>query len=131
MPGYVITAVFEVDRGKIRCGRDVLAAAWGRGHRFSYCDGRTLTLVAEVRAPDRARAFEAVLSRVERLPAEIGRFLPPPSTLRVQMVVPEEKVVAGAVGRGPDCMIAESAARVAARLRATRAALAELESGSP
>jgi hypothetical protein len=128
MPGYVITAVFEVGGGKIRLGRDVLAAGWGRGHRFSYCDGRMLTLVADVTAADRAQGFELVLSRAERLWVELGgEPLHPPVTLRVQTVVPEEKVVAGAVGRGPDGLIAGSAARVAARLRATRAALADLE----
>ncbi|HEY6793377.1 MAG TPA: hypothetical protein VI248_01700 [Kineosporiaceae bacterium] len=128
MRGYVITAVFEVNGGKIRLGRDVLASAWGHGHRFSYCDGRMLTLVVEVRASDGTHAFEALLSRSERLWAELGgEPLPPPVTLRVQSVVPEEKVVAGAVGRGPDRLIAESAAKVAARLRATRAALASLD----
>jgi hypothetical protein len=128
MPGYVITAVFEVAGGKIRLGRDVLAPGWGPGHRFSYCDGRMLTLVAEVRAPEPGYAFELMLSRAEQLWVDLGAEpLPPPETLRVQTVVPEEKVVAGAVGRGPDRFIAESAAKVAARLRATRAALADLE----
>jgi len=128
MPGYVITAVFEVEGGKIRLGRDVLSPWWGRGHRFSYCDGRTLTLVVEVAAPGRSQAFESVLGRVEGLWTELGGDpLPPPSTVRLQTVLPEEKVVAGAVGRGPDGVIAEATARLTAQLRATRSALGELE----
>jgi hypothetical protein len=127
MPGYVITAVFDVGGGSIPAG-DVSRCGWGGGLRFASCQGGVLTLVVEVAAPDRAHAFEEVLSHAERQwVAAGGSALPPPSTLRVQAVVPHERVLAGPVGRGPDRMIAESAARVAARLRATRTALAELE----
>ena len=132
MPGYVITVVFEVGGGRVRTGRDVLRAAWGRGHRFSYCDGTTLVLVVERRAAGRADAFDSVLARAEQLWVEAGgERLPPPCRVRVEAVVPEPKVVGGAVGRGPDGLFADSAARIAARLRATRAALAELEELSP
>jgi hypothetical protein len=133
MPGYVVTAVFEVGGGKVPTGRDVLAAHWGPGHRFSYCDGNTLTLVAEVVSPRVADAFETVLSRAEqRWQGRTGHQLPAPSILRMQTSVPPEiKVAAGAVGRGPDGLIAESAAQLAGRLRATRAALADLERRMP
>src|SRR5437773_6477621 len=50
-------------RSKFPLGQDVLATIWGTGHRFSYCDGRMLTLVVELVATDRAAAFESVLSR--------------------------------------------------------------------
>jgi hypothetical protein len=127
MPGYVITAVFEVDGGPIPTG-DVLGSGWNGGRRFSSCVDGVLTLVVEVRAESRAHAFESVLSRAEeRWVAAGGRPLPPPTTLQVRAVVPQEQVLAGPVGRGPDRVLAESAARVAARLRATRAALAELD----
>jgi hypothetical protein len=125
----VITAVFEVVGGKLPLGPDVLATAWGRRHRFSYCDGRMLTLVVEQSAADRGGAFEAVLSTAERLWLEAtGNTLSAPSTFRVQTVVmPQERVSAGAAGRSPDDVIGSSVGRRLARLRATRRALSELE----
>lgn len=129
MPGYVVTAVFELDGGSVRAGQDLLPAAWGSGHRFSYCDGRLLTLVVEVQEPSRAEAFEAVLEAVDRHWAQLGGDpLPTPASVRIEPVVPQVKRLRGPVGDGPDCLIAESAACVAARLRATRAALSDLES---
>jgi hypothetical protein len=129
MPGYVVTAVYDVSGARIPSGREVLADEWGPGHRFSYCDGRVLTLVAEAWAADRAPALAAVLSRAERLWRDGGGDpLPAPTSLRIQAVVPHAEPVPGAVGRGPDRVFAESTARLAARLRATRAALADLES---
>ena len=102
MPGYVITSVFEVSGGKTPLGADVLAQAWGTGHRFSYCDGRMLTLVVELTAVDRASAFEALLSRAELVWTGLGHPpLPPPITLRVQGAVAGESVVAGIVGTEP------------------------------
>jgi hypothetical protein len=103
MPGFVITSVFEVPGGKFPLGQDVLATIWGTGHRFSYCDGRMLTLVVELVATDRAAAFESVLSRVEQLWPLFGggrSALPgPPITMRVQGAVEPEKVPAGRPGR--------------------------------
>jgi hypothetical protein len=81
-----------------------------------------------VRALDGAQACDQLLSRAGQVWAGPGgEPLPAPATVRLEPVVPHEKVVAGAVGRGPDRMFAESAATVAARLSATCAALAELE----
>jgi len=128
MPGYVVSAVFDLYGARGRTGRDPLAADWGRGHRFSYCDGRVLSLVVEVPAVDRAEAFDFVVARARHLWAALGgEPLPAPSTLQVQAVAPRAKLLSGPVGRGPDCLIAESTARVDARLRATRAALADLD----
>lgn len=128
MASFVITAVFEVESGRAPLGKDVVARQWGAGHQFSYCDGRMLTLVVEVAAVDSTRAFDTVLSRAESVwEALTGQTLPAPSTLRLQTVVPQEKVVAGAVGRGPDRLFAEAAAGRAAHLRAAVSALTDLQ----
>jgi hypothetical protein len=96
MPGYVITSVFEVSGGKLPLGADVLARAWGMGHRFSYCDGHMLTLVAELTAIDVGSAFEALLSRAEMVWQGLGNApLGPPVTLRVQGAVEATPVPAG------------------------------------
>jgi hypothetical protein len=96
MPGYVITSVFTVSGGKAPLGTDVLARAWGMGHRFSYCDGSTLTLVAELTAIDTASAFEALLSRAEMVWTGLGGDpLGAPLTLRVQGAVQGDPVPAG------------------------------------
>jgi hypothetical protein len=125
---FVITAVFEVESGRAPLGKDVVARSWGAGHQFSYCDGRMLTLVVEVAAPDSNRAFEVALARAEQVWEGLsGQVLPAPSTLRLQGVVPKAKVVAGAVGRGPDRLFAEAAATRAARLRAAVSALSDLQ----
>jgi len=99
MPGYVITSVFEVGDGKPPLGPGVLERAWGRGHRFSYCDGRMLTLVVEFTAADERVAFEVLLTRAETAwrsvaHGALGRAV----TLRVQGAV-DEKVAAGAPAR--------------------------------
>jgi len=133
MGSFVITAVFEVESGRVPLGKDVVARRWGVGHRFSYCDGRVLTLVVEVTAADSAQAFESVLACAEQAWGSLtGRTLPAPSTLRVKGVVPEgEKVFAGAVGGSPDRLLAEAVAGRAANLRATVAALADLHRSDP
>jgi hypothetical protein len=96
MPGYVITSVFEVKGGKLPLGADALAGAWGLGHRFSYCDGRMLTIVVELTAIDTAAAFESVLSRAELVWQRLGHEpLGPPVTLRVQGAVEAAQVPAG------------------------------------
>jgi len=96
MPGYVITSVFEVGGGKVPLGADVLAAGWGIGHRFSYCDGRMLTLVVELTAIDVGAAFESLLSRAELVWHQLGHgTLGSPVSLRVQSAVEPERVPAG------------------------------------
>src|SRR5512134_320744 len=133
MTGFVITAVFEVESGRAPLGKDVIARQWGGGHQFSFCDGRMLMLVVEVTAVDSTHAFETVLSRAEHAWEVLtGQTLPAPSTLRVQTVVPPEiKVAAGAVGRGPDRLLAEAAASRVAHLRAAVGALADLQRLGP
>ena len=96
MPGYVITSVFEVGGGKVPLGADVMAGAWGMGHRFSYCDGSMLTLVVELTAIDVGAAFESLLSRAEMVWQQLGHgTLGPPVTLRVQGAVEPAQVPAG------------------------------------
>lgn len=131
MTSFVITAFFEVEPGKVPLGRDVVAKVWAGGHhsrlQFSYCDGRVLTLVVEITAPDQGHAFEAVLARAEAVWEHLtGATLSAPTTVRVQRLVPQEKVVAGAVGRGPDRLFASAVAGRAAALRATVSALTDL-----
>ena len=103
MPGFVITSVFEMDGGKHPLGSDVLAGSWGMGHRFSYCDGRMLTLVVELTAIDVAAAFEAVLSRAEMVWQGLGYgTLGPAVTMRVQGAVEPAQVPAGIPPAVPD-----------------------------
>jgi len=101
MPGFVITSVFEVSAGRVPLGPAVLAQVWGRGHRFSYCDGRTLTLVAEITAGDARSAFEVILTRTESLWRTCGfGTLERTVTMRVQEAVRNRPVPAGLPGSG-------------------------------
>jgi hypothetical protein len=128
VPSFVITAFYDVDSEAAPVGRDVIAKWWGPGHQFSFCDGRGLTVIAEILAPDQGQAFEAVLSRVEDIWNQLtGSLLAAPTVVRVQHLIPREKAVAGPVGRGPDRLFAEAAACRAARLRAAVAALSDLQ----
>jgi hypothetical protein len=137
MSGYVITLGHPTGGARAPLGRDVIASWWGPGHEFSYCDGRTLTLVVEVAARSRADAFEAVLAKLECIwSALTGVALSPPTTVRVEVVVPRpELVLAEVIGRSSDRvaldgMLAEATASRCARLRAAVAALGELDSAA-
>jgi hypothetical protein len=70
VPGFVVTAVFVLDGGpgggKAPLGPDVLAANLRPGHRFSYFDGRTLSVVPELVALHDVVAFETALDHIER-----------------------------------------------------------------
>lgn len=130
MPSFVITAFFDVEPDTAPPGRDVIARLWGEGHQFSYCDEGVLTLVVEVDGPDQGYAFETVLSRIEEIWQGLtGRPLAAPTTVRMRQAAPRAKVLGGAVGRGPDRLMADAAASRAARLRAAVAALSDLQAG--
>lgn len=122
MPGFVVTAVFVLGREaaagwKVPLGPDVLASSLGPGHRFSYCDGGTLSVVLELVAADDALAFETVLGRVERAWAGLGGGeLPAPTTLRLQRTVPPDRIPAGRPGSAPRIQAARD--RVLGRGRA-------------
>jgi hypothetical protein len=96
MPTFVISAVFEVTGGKLPHGADVLARAWGMGHRLSYCDGLMLTLVADQTALDAGAAFESVLSRAEMVWQGLGHGpLGAPVTVRVHGPFEPAQIPAG------------------------------------
>ncbi len=103
MARYAVTAVFEVGAGKVPRGADVLQRALPAErttHRFSYCDGRTLTAVVDQRAPDPAAACVDVVRAVRaawtRLAgADPGR----PLTVRVRALSLPARISAGAVRR--------------------------------
>lgn len=63
---YAVSLVFEVGRGKVPRGADVLSRMTivrHAIHRFSYCDGRTLTVVVDWTARSAVQAGdEAVLA---------------------------------------------------------------------
>jgi hypothetical protein len=63
---YAVTLVFEVGTGKVPRGADVLSRMTvlrRATHRFSYCDGRTLSLVVDWNARSAEQAGdEAVLA---------------------------------------------------------------------
>jgi hypothetical protein len=63
---YAVTLVFEVGTGKVPRGADVLSRMTvprRAVHRFSYCDGRTLTVMVDWSARTPAQAVdEAVLT---------------------------------------------------------------------
>ncbi len=58
---YQVVAVWRVEHPKVPQGADLFAAVWPRGLRASLFDGRSLTVVADVRAdsPEDARALVA------------------------------------------------------------------------
>ena len=132
MASFVITAVFAVGSGQVLLGKDVFAKMWGAGHQFSYCDGRTATLVVEVVAPDSNQAFELTMSRAEQVwESFCGQRLPVASMLRLRAVAPQRKAAAEVAGRVPDQVLAEAIASRAARLRAAVAALCDLQMPCP
>jgi hypothetical protein len=61
MARFAVTAVFEVGPGKVPRGADVLDRVSIPGkatHRFSYCDGRTLTVIIDWTADSESAARE-------------------------------------------------------------------------
>ncbi len=69
MERYAVTLVFEVGAGKMPQGADVLERmrlGTKAVHRFSYCDGRTLTVIVDWSAvsADRATSEAAVAIRL-------------------------------------------------------------------
>src|SRR4051794_41789272 len=64
MARFAVTAVFEVGAGKVPRGPDVLDRVTIAGkatHRFSYCDGRTLTVVIDWTADSEGAARDAAV----------------------------------------------------------------------
>jgi hypothetical protein len=103
MGRFSVTAVFEVPPGKSPRGPDVLERMVlpdRAVHRFSYCDGRSLTAVVDWRAkrPEQACA-DAVLG-IRLVWAQITGHDPgQPLSVRVRVLDLPARVAAGARGR--------------------------------
>lgn len=63
MARFMVTSVFEVRSGKAPLGPEVLYGWWGPGLEFSYHDGRTLTVVARLKAGSPVQARGEALIR--------------------------------------------------------------------
>src|SRR3954463_10016364 len=71
MARFAVTAVFEVGPGKVPRGADVLERVSIPGkatHRFSYCDGRTLTVVIDWTADSEGAARDAAVIGLRAAP---------------------------------------------------------------
>jgi hypothetical protein len=103
MGRFAVTTVFEVPPGKSPRGPDVLERMVlpdRAVHRFSYCDGRSLTAVVDWRStrPEQACA-DAVLG-IRLVWAQITGHDPgPPLSVRVRALDLPARVSAGARGR--------------------------------
>jgi hypothetical protein len=103
MGRYAVTAVFEVGPGKVPHGADVLdrmQISDKATHRFSYCDGRTLTVVIDWTSATQEQASADVVLAVRLVWAQLTGTDPgKPLSLRVRSLTPVERVSAG-VRRG-------------------------------
>jgi hypothetical protein len=103
MGRYAVTAVFEVGPGKVPHGADVLdrmRISDKATHRFSYCDGRTLTAVIDWSAVSAEQASGDVALAVRLVWAQLtGNDPGTPLSLRVRPLTPVARVSAG-VRRG-------------------------------
>jgi hypothetical protein len=94
-----VTAVFEVGPGKVPRGADVLERmqiSEKATHRFSYCDGRTLTALIDWTASDPERASSDVVVAVRLVWAQLTGSDPgKPLSLRVRPLATVGRVSAG------------------------------------
>jgi hypothetical protein len=99
MARYAVTAVFEVGPGKVPRGADVLdrmRISEKATHRFSYCDGRTLTVVIDWTAGGPDQASTDVVVEVRLVWAQLTGTDPgKPLSLRVRPLTPIARVSAG------------------------------------
>jgi hypothetical protein len=99
MGRYAVTAVFEVGPGKVPRGPDVLdrmRISDKATHRFSYCDGRTLTVVIDWTAGSAEEASTDVVVAVRLVWAQlVGTDPGKPLSLRVRPLTPIARVSAG------------------------------------
>ena len=103
MGRYAVTAVFEVGPGKVPHGADVLdrmRISDKAVHRFSYCDGRTLTAVIDWSAASAEQASADMSLAVRLVWAQLTGIDPgTPLSVRVRSLTPMVRVSAG-VRRG-------------------------------
>ena len=105
MARFAITAVFEVGPGKSPRGIDVLeriSIPDTATHRYSYCDGTTLTVVLDWTAAAEDDARRGALAAVRLVwQALTGHDPGPPLNVRVRSLTPPPpKVPAGARNLG-------------------------------
>jgi hypothetical protein len=96
MARFAVTVVFEVGPGKVPRGADVLDRVTIPGkatHRFSYCDGRTLTVVIDWTADSEGAARDAAVTGLRLAWAGLTGTDPgDPLSVRLRSLTP--KVVA-------------------------------------
>lgn len=99
MGRFAVTVVFEVPPGKSPRGADVLERMVlpdRAVHRFSYCDGRTLTAVVDWRARRPEHACEQAVLGVRLVWRQItGQDLGAPLTVRVRPLDVRTRISAG------------------------------------
>jgi hypothetical protein len=102
MARFAVTAVFEVGAGKVPRGPDVLDRVTIAGkatHRFSYCDGRTLSVVIDWTADSEGAARDAAVIGLRLAWAGLTGADPgDPLSVRVRSLTPQvmARVAAGA-----------------------------------
>jgi hypothetical protein len=102
MARFAVTAVFEVGPGKVPRGADVLdrvSVPEKATHRFSYCDGTTLTVVIDWTAPSEAAARENAVTAIRLIWSQLTGSDPGrPLHVRVRSLTPKvaARVAAGA-----------------------------------
>ena len=103
MGRFSVTAVFEVPLGKSPRGPDVLERMVlpdRAVHRFSYCDGRSLTAVVDWRSPRPEQACADAVLGIRLVWAQITGHDPGlPLSVRVRALDLPARVSAGARGR--------------------------------
>ena len=104
MGRFSVTTVFEVPPGKSPRGSDVLdrmVLPDRAVHRFSYCDGRSLTAVVDWRAAHPEQACADAVLGIRLVWAQITGHDPgPPLSVRVRALDVRARVSAG--GRGTE-----------------------------
>ena len=101
MARFAVTAVFEVGPGRVPRGADVLdriSIPDIATHRFSYCDGTTLTVVVDWTAVSEGAARESAVSGIRLVWQQLTDRDPgAPLSVRIRTLTPPPpKVVAGA-----------------------------------
>jgi hypothetical protein len=103
MARFAVTVVFEVGPGKVPRGADVLdrmRISDKATHRFSYCDGRTLTVIIDWSAESGEQASKDAVVAVRLVWSQLTGTDPgKPLNLRVRPLTPVARVSAG-VRRG-------------------------------
>jgi hypothetical protein len=99
MARYTVTLVFEAGRGTVPQGPDVLERLplpEPVVHRFSYCDGRTLTAVLDFRSARPASVCRATVEAIQTAWRQIsGQSVGRPLSVRVRPLRQPQPVESG------------------------------------